>query len=30
MFGFFLRTIFNHRRTVRSREHAYLWYDGRR
>jgi glycosyltransferase involved in cell wall biosynthesis len=28
--GFFLRSIFNHRRTVRSREQAYLWYDGRR
>ena len=28
--GFLLRSIFNHRRTVRSREQAYLWYDGRR
>ena len=28
--SFFLRSIFNHRRTVRSREAAYLWYDGRR
>lgn len=28
--GFFLRSIFNHRRAVRSREAAYLWYDGRR
>ena len=28
--GFFLRSIFNHRRTVRNREAAYLWYDGRR
>lgn len=27
---FFLRSIFNHRRTVRSREEAYMWYDGRR
>ncbi len=27
---FLLRSIFNHRRTVRSREAAYLWYDGRR
>jgi len=27
---FFLRSIFRHRRTVRSREAAYLWYDGRR
>jgi glycosyltransferase involved in cell wall biosynthesis len=30
MRNFFLRSIFNHRRTVRSREAAYLWYDGRR
>jgi len=30
MTNFFLRSIFNHRRTVRSREQAYLWYDGRR
>ena len=28
--SFFLRSIFRHRRTVRSREAAYLWYDGRR
>ena len=28
--SFFLRAIFNHRRAVRSREAAYLWYDGRR
>jgi glycosyltransferase involved in cell wall biosynthesis len=28
--GFFLRTIFSHRRAVRSRETAYMWYDGRR
>ncbi|MGC9941660.1 MAG: glycosyltransferase [Verrucomicrobiota bacterium] len=28
--GFFFRSIFNHRRAVRSREAAYLWYDGRR
>ena len=28
--GFFLRSIFNHRRAVRSREAAYMWYDGRR
>jgi glycosyltransferase involved in cell wall biosynthesis len=27
---FFTRSIFNHRRTVRSRDAAYLWYDGRR
>jgi len=30
MWAFFFRSIFNHRRTVRSREQAYLWYDGRR
>lgn len=30
MWRFFLRSVFNHRRTVRSREAAYLWYDGRR
>jgi glycosyltransferase involved in cell wall biosynthesis len=28
--SFFLRSIFNHRRTVRNREAAYMWYDGRR
>ena len=28
--GFFLRSIFNHRRTIRSREAAFMWYDGRR
>jgi glycosyltransferase involved in cell wall biosynthesis len=28
--GFFLRSIFRHRQTVRNREAAYLWYDGRR
>jgi glycosyltransferase involved in cell wall biosynthesis len=28
--GFFLRSIFNHRRAMRSREQAYMWYDGRR
>ena len=27
---FFWRSIFQHRQTVRSREAAYLWYDGRR
>ncbi len=27
---FFLRSIFAHRRAVRSREAAYMWYDGRR
>jgi glycosyltransferase involved in cell wall biosynthesis len=27
---FFFRSIFRHRRTVRSREATYLWYDGRR
>ena len=28
--GFLLRSIFNHRRTIRSREAAFMWYDGRR
>ncbi len=28
--AFFLRTIFQHRRMLKSREAAYLWYDGRR
>jgi hypothetical protein len=28
--GFFLRSIFNHRRTVRDRAAAFMWYDGRR
>jgi glycosyltransferase involved in cell wall biosynthesis len=28
--NFFFRSIFNHRRTMRSREATYLWYDGRR
>jgi len=27
---FFARSIFNHHRTVRSRDAAYMWYDGRR
>lgn len=30
MWRFFLRSVFNHHKTVRSREAAYLWYDGRR
>ncbi|MDR3456097.1 MAG: glycosyltransferase [Verrucomicrobiae bacterium] len=30
MFRFLLRSIFNHQRTMRSREASYLWYDGRR
>jgi glycosyltransferase involved in cell wall biosynthesis len=30
MWGFFLRSVFNHRRTMTSREASYLWYDGRR
>ena len=30
MWAFFFRSIFDHRRAVRSREQAYLWYDGRR
>jgi len=28
--GFFLRAVFNQRRTLRSREEAFIWYDGRR
>ena len=28
--GFFLRSIFNHRKTIRDREAAFMWYDGRR
>ena len=27
---FFARAIFNQRRTLTSREAAFLWYDGRR
>lgn len=30
MWRFFVRSVFNHHKTVRSREAAYLWYDGRR
>ncbi len=30
LFRFFLRSIFNHRRTMTSREESYMWYDGRR
>jgi glycosyltransferase involved in cell wall biosynthesis len=30
MWRFTLRAIFSHQKTVRSREAAYLWYDGRR
>jgi cellulose synthase/poly-beta-1,6-N-acetylglucosamine synthase-like glycosyltransferase len=30
LWRFFFRSIFNHQRTIRSREAAYLWYDGRR
>ncbi|HZI32721.1 MAG TPA: glycosyltransferase [Candidatus Binatia bacterium] len=30
MGGFFLRSIFNHRRAIRDPRAAYLWYDGRR
>jgi glycosyltransferase involved in cell wall biosynthesis len=29
-FGFFLRAVFNQRRTLTSREKAFIWYDGRR
>jgi glycosyltransferase involved in cell wall biosynthesis len=28
--SFLLRSIFQHRKTIRNREAAYLWYDGRR
>ena len=28
--GFFLQSIFNHRKTIRNREAAFMWYDGRR
>lgn len=28
--GFFLRSIFSHRRTIRDRAAAFMWYDGRR
>ena len=28
--GFLLRSIFQHRKTIRNREAAYMWYDGRR
>ena len=28
--GFFLRSIFSHRKTIRNREAAFMWYDGRR
>lgn len=30
MLWFFLRSIFNHRRTIRDRDAVYMWYDGRR
>ncbi len=30
LWRFFLKSIFSHKRTVRSREESYLWYDGRR
>ena len=30
LWGFFLRSIFNQRRTLTSREASYPWYDGRR
>ncbi len=29
-FRFFLRAVFNQRRTLRDRDAVYLWYDGRR
>jgi glycosyltransferase involved in cell wall biosynthesis len=28
--GFFLRSLFNHRRAIRDPQAAFLWYDGRR
>jgi len=28
--GFLFRSIFQHRKTIRNREAAYMWYDGRR
>jgi glycosyltransferase involved in cell wall biosynthesis len=28
--GFFLRTVFSHRKTIRDRHAAFMWYDGRR
>lgn len=30
MGGFFLRSLFSPRKTMRNREAAYMWYDGRR
>jgi hypothetical protein len=30
LLGFFLRALFRHQKTIRNREAAYLWYDGRR
>lgn len=30
LLGFFLRAVFRHQKTIRNREAAYLWYDGRR
>ena len=30
LMGFFFRAAFSHRKTIRNREAAYLWYDGRR
>ncbi|HEY5041010.1 MAG TPA: glycosyl transferase, partial [Verrucomicrobiae bacterium] len=30
LWGFFLRSVFNQRRTLTSREASYPWYDGRR
>lgn len=30
MGAFFLRSIFQHRRTMRDRDAVYMWYDGRR
>ena len=30
MGGFFLRSLFSPRKTLRNREAAFMWYDGRR
>lgn len=30
LLGFFLRAAFRHQKTIRNREAAYMWYDGRR
>ena len=30
MIGFFLRSVFNHRKAIRDPQAAFMWYDGRR